>query len=104
MHNLTGGREQVSPLELLLAPIDAKPQLLGTKTSVKGPSHTFRRVEMPGVITAPKVEFQEDKKQKQLADFGSAIMPQTEELSSSQEALNNFNNFMTSRHRDDDDF
>ena len=104
LHNLTGGRSQVSPIELLLAPIDAKPVLLGTKTSVKGPSHTFRRLEMPGVITAPNVEFQEDKKQKQLSDFGSAIMPEAEEQASSKEALNNFNSFMTSRHRDDDDF
>ena len=56
------------------------------------------------MITAPKVEFQEDKKQKQLSDFGSAIMPEAEEQASSKEALNNFNSFMTSRHRDDDDF
>ena len=103
LHNLTGGREQVSPLEILLAPVDAKPQLLGTKSSVKGHVHSYRHYALPGVITAPELEFQEDKKQKQLADFGETVAPkETEEPSSSKEALSSFNEFMTSRHRDDD--
>ena len=103
LHNLTGGREQISPIELMLAPIDAKPRLLGTKQSVKGPAHTFRRMAIPGVITAPQLDFQEDAKVQQLADFGETVAPkETEEPSSSKEALSSFNEFMTSRHRDDD--
>ena len=105
INDLTGGRAQVSPLELMLAPIDAKPRLLGTKSSVKGPSHTFRRIELPGVITPPQIEFQEDKKQKQLDGFKSLITPvPAEELTSSKEDLHNFNDFMTSRNRDEDDY
>ena len=108
LHQLTGGREQVSPLELLLAPVDANPRLLGTRSSVKGPSHTFRRLEMPGVITAggqpAPLEFHEDKKAQQLIEFGSSVIPQSEEPCSSKEALQGFNEFMTSRKRDDDDF
>ena len=103
IHKLTGGMEQVSPIELMLAPIDAKPRLLGTKQSVKGPAHTFRRMAIPGVITAPQLDFQEDAKAQQLADFGETVAPkETEEPSSSKEALSSFNEFMTSRHRDDD--
>ena len=103
IRNLTGGMEQVSPIELMLAPIDAKPRLLGTKQSVKGPAHTFRRMAIPGVITAPQLDFQEDAKAQQLADFGETVAPkETEEPSSSKEALSSFNEFMTSRHRDDD--
>ena len=105
INDLTGGRAQVSPLELMLAPIDAKPRLLGTKSSVKGPAHTFRRVELPGVITPPQIEFQEDKKQKQIDGFKSLITPvPAEELTSSKEDLHNFNDFMTSRNRDEDDY
>ena len=105
INNLTGGRSQISPLELLLAPIDAKPRLLGTRSSVKGPSHTFRRVEIPGVITAPKVEFQEDKKAARLAEFsGTVTNTTTEELSSSKEDLHNFNSFMITRNRDEEDY
>ncbi|MBR2872480.1 MAG: transposase [Lentisphaeria bacterium] len=103
IRNLTGGMEQVSPIELMLAPIDAKPRLLGTKQSVKGPAHTFRRMAIPGVITAPQLDFQEDAKAQQLADFGETVASkETEEPSSSKEALSSFNEFMTSRHRDDD--
>ena len=103
LHNLTGGREQISPIELMLAPLDAKPRLLGTRQSVKGPSHTFRRMAIPGVITAPQLEFQEDAKEKQLADFGETVAPkEKEEPVSSKEALSSFNDFMTSRHCDDD--
>ena len=101
LHRLTGGREQVSPLELMLAPVDAKPQLLGTRTSVKGPSHTFRRLSMPGTITPAQMDFHEDRKAKQLADFEEAITPAAEETSS-REALNSFNDFMTSRNSDED--
>ena len=103
IRNLTGGMEQVSPIELMLAPIDAKPRLLGTKQSVKGPAHTFRRMAIPGVITAPQLDFQEDAKAQQLAAFGETVAPkETDEPSSSKEALSSFNDFMTSRHRDDD--
>ena len=105
IRNLTGGREQVSPLELILAPIDAKPRLLGTKSSVKGPAHTFRRIEMPGVITPAQVEFQEDKKTARLAKFTETVTRKTnEELSSSKEDLHNFNSFMITRNRDEDDY
>ena len=103
IHKLTGGMEQVSPIELMLAPIDAKPRLLGTKQSVKGPAHTFRRMAIPGVITAPQLDFQEDAKAQQLADFGETVAPkEKEEPVSSKEALSSFNDFMTSRHCDDD--
>ena len=102
IHDLTGGREQVSPLELMLAPIDAKPALLGRKSSVKGPSHTFRRLAMPGAIPAARLEFREDAKEKQLAEFGETAAPKpAEEPTSSKEALSSFNDFMTSRNEED---
>ena len=85
----------------MLAPVDAKPQLLGTRTSVKGPSHTFRRLSMPGTITPAPMDFHEDRKAKQLADFEEAITPAAEETSS-REALHSFNDFMTSRNSDED--
>ena len=84
-------------------PIDAKPALLGRKSSVKGPSHTFRRLAMPGAIPAARLDFREDAKEKQLAEFGetAAPKPAEEPPTSSKEALSSFNDFMTSRSEED---
>lgn len=110
--DLTGGRHQASPIELFLAPPDAKLVPIGSRNSVKGSAHRFTRVAPAGVIepgviapAAPAaLDFKEDRDEEKLQAFTETV---TRPAAPEEEAppaadLAQFNNFMTSRRRDDD--
>lgn len=72
LSDLTGNMHLVSPLELFLAPPDAKLIKTGEKVSVKGASHHFTRWTIPDTIDGVKAEeinFIEDEEKALLEEF-----------------------------------
>lgn len=107
---LTGGRRQASPIELFLADPTAPLIPVGSRSSVKGASHHYRRVTLSGTIEpadgaaglpAP-LEFHEDAAAAKRAAFGEVVAPAAPaELATDAKTLADFHGFMTQRRRDD---
>jgi len=109
--NLAGGFQNLSPLRVAALTGDelAHPErlkVIDAVSSVKGPSHLRRHLELPGdapmATDMQPVPFREDMKKAELAKFEQTIKGESEPKVSHQE-LREFNAFMTTRRNNEDD-